>query len=42
MRHVWGRREMQTGFWWGAVQERGHVELLGVDGKTVLIRTLKK
>jgi hypothetical protein len=24
--HVWERREMNTGFWWGNMKERDHVE----------------
>jgi hypothetical protein len=33
---------MHTDFLWRTLKERGHLGLLGVDGKTVLIRILKK
>jgi hypothetical protein len=33
MWHVWGRREMGTGFWWGNLKERDHCEGLDVDGR---------
>ena len=32
MWHVWGRGEVRTGFWWGILRERGHLEDPGVDG----------
>jgi hypothetical protein len=28
-----GRGEMYTGFWWGNLMVRNHVEDLGVDGR---------
>jgi hypothetical protein len=27
-----GTGEVHTGFWWGDIMERGHLEDLGVDG----------
>jgi hypothetical protein len=33
--------EVQPGFWWGNLRERGHVEDLGVDGKKILIFMFK-
>jgi hypothetical protein len=31
MWHGWGRGEVHTGFWWGSLRERDHLEVLGVD-----------
>jgi len=33
MWHVWGSGEVHTGFWWGQLRERDHLEDLGVDGR---------
>jgi hypothetical protein len=30
------RVEVYTGFWWGNLRERGHLEDPDVDGKTIL------
>jgi len=30
---MYGGEELYTGFWWGNLRERGHLENLGVDGK---------
>jgi len=35
-KEIWGRREMQTGFWFGKMQERDHLEDLGVDERIIL------
>ena len=35
LKHVWGTREVQTGFWWGDVREGNDWEDLGIDGRTV-------
>jgi hypothetical protein len=36
MYHVWGRREVHIGFWWGNLRERDHFEDLYVDGWIIL------
>jgi hypothetical protein len=36
MQHVWGKREVHTGFWWGDVREGDHLGDPGVDGRTIL------
>ena len=40
--HVWGKRDMHTGFWWGESRERGHLEDLCVDGNVILKWIFKK
>jgi hypothetical protein len=30
---VWGRGEAYTGFWWGNLRERDHLEDHGIDGR---------
>jgi len=43
MWHVWGGAvEVHTGVWWGDLRKRGHLEDLGVDGRIILRRILKK
>jgi hypothetical protein len=42
MRHVWGRGEAHTGFWWVDLRERDHLEDLGADGKIILKWIFKK
>jgi hypothetical protein len=32
MWHVWDRREMHTGVWWGNLKEAVHLDDLGVNG----------
>ena len=32
----WRRREAYTGFWWGKLRERYHLEDAGVDGRIIL------
>jgi hypothetical protein len=36
MWHVWGRREVHTGFWWGDPREGDHLADPGVDGRIIL------
>ena len=36
MWYVWGRGEVYTGFWWGNLRERDHLEYPGVDGRIIL------
>jgi hypothetical protein len=31
-----GRGEVYTGFWWGNLRERDHLEDLDVDGRIIL------
>ena len=31
-----GRAEVYTGFWWGNLRERNHLEDLDIDGKIIL------
>jgi len=37
-----GSGEVHTGFWWGNLRERGHLEDLGVDGAIILKWICKK
>jgi hypothetical protein len=34
--HVWRRGEVRTGFWWGNLRERDHLEGVGVDERIIL------
>jgi hypothetical protein len=36
MWHVWGKRKVHTGFWWGDLTEGDHLEDPGVDGRIIL------
>ena len=42
MWHVLETAEVQTGFWWGDLTERDHLENLGVDGRMILKFIFKK
>ena len=33
---LWGRGKLYTGFWWGNLRERDHLEDRGVDGRIIL------
>jgi hypothetical protein len=35
MWHVW-ETELRTGFWWGGLRERYHLEYLDIDGRIIL------
>jgi hypothetical protein len=37
-----GRREVNRGFWWGSLRERGHFGDLDLDGKITLKWIFKK
>jgi len=42
-RHVaWVRGEVHTGFWWGNLRGKDHLEGLGVDGRIILKGIFKK
>jgi len=34
--HIWGKREVHAGFWWGKRRDRDHLEDPGVDGRIIL------
>jgi hypothetical protein len=36
MWHVWETGEVHTGFWWGDLRERDHLQDLGIDGRIIL------
>jgi len=42
MWHVWGTGEAHTKFCWGNLRKKDRLEELGVDGRLMLQRTLKK
>jgi len=42
MWHIWGRRLMHAGFWWGNLKEIYCFEDLGVAGRMILKWALKK
>jgi len=42
MQHVWGRIEVYTGFWWGNLRERDHLEDPGIHGSIMLIWIFRK
>jgi hypothetical protein len=42
MKHVWGKREVHIGFWWGDLREGDNLGDPGVDGRIILKRIFKK
>ena len=42
MWNVWGTGEVRSGFWWGDLRERVHLEEPGVDRRIILKLILKK
>jgi hypothetical protein len=42
MWRVWGTGEVHTGFWWGDLRERDHLEDLDVDGRIISKWIFKK
>jgi hypothetical protein len=39
---VWGRGEVYTGFWWGDLRERDHLEGPGIDVRIILRLIFRK
>jgi hypothetical protein len=40
---VWGENKyIRTGFWWGRVKERDHMQDLGINGRIVLTWSIRK
>jgi hypothetical protein len=42
MLHVWRRGEVYTGFWWGNLRERDHLEDPGIDVRIILRLVFRK
>jgi hypothetical protein len=42
MWHVWGRREVHTGFWWGHLREGDHLGDPGIDERIILKLIFRK
>jgi hypothetical protein len=42
MGHVWETGDVHTGFWWGDLRERDHLEDLSIDEKIILKCIFKK
>jgi hypothetical protein len=40
--HVWGRGEVHTGFWWGNLRERDHLEDPDVDSRIIFKWNFRK
>jgi hypothetical protein len=39
---TYGKKEVCTGFWWGNLRERDHLEDLGIEGRIILRWILRK
>jgi len=39
---LWGKEKVCTGFWWGNLRKRDHLENPGLDGRIILKLGLKK
>jgi len=37
--HVWGAKQINTGFWWRDVKERNDLEYLRIDEMVLINRT---
>ena len=42
MWHAWEMREVCIGLWWGDLNERHHLEDLGIDGRLIINLIFKK
>jgi hypothetical protein len=42
MWHEWGTGEVHTGFWWGDVRERDHLEDVSVVGGRIILKQIFK
>jgi len=42
MWQLWDRERVLTGFWWGDLRERDHLEDLGIDWRIILQWVFKK
>jgi hypothetical protein len=42
MWHLWETGKVNMGFWWGDLRERGHLDVLGIDGRNILKWIFKK
>jgi len=42
MWHIWETGKVHTGFWWGDLREKNHLEDLGIGGRVILKCIFKK
>jgi len=42
MSHIWETDKVHTGFWWGDLREKDHLEDLGIGGRVILKWIFKK
>jgi len=40
--YVWETGEVHTVFWWGSMMERGHLGVIGVDGRLLKLSPRKR